>query len=72
MKTIQEMWREYWKGHPDQHNCTNEEYEFRRQIFFAGFNRCYNVAQSLNGSSDVNDFCIPQYESEMDAHSEET
>lgn len=65
MKTIEEMWQEYARqtGADVQRPVIRTHL---RRAFFAGFNRMYNIATRYEMMS------IDEYETEMDAHSEES
>lgn len=78
MKTIEEMWQEWNKKQVQEDIISELNLEkivtaALRRAFFAGFNRAYNATLDnvvlIEGPRSI--FSIPQYESEMDAHSEE-
>lgn len=71
MKTIEEMWKEYLKSMSSElTNFSSFEKRMMRRAFFAGFNRAYAILYP-DLPVDIYTTLARQYESEMDAHSEE-
>jgi hypothetical protein len=68
MKTIEEMFQEWWKNTQDSLHSAGELDVVVRQAFFAGFNRMYNLANS-GGILEL-PLTFNQFEKEMDEHSE--
>lgn len=76
MKTIEEMWQEFFNN-TDFTGCKVEK--AMRKAFFAGFCKCYCTANQGDGyrivSSALGDRAfleIAQYEKEMDDHRDES